>query len=135
MPTPKKSKTEDLDFQLNFYEGILKENPEFVEALIALGEIYTKKGLYEKGLTVDRKLARLRPDNPIVHYNLACSLSLSGNITSSFKAIKRAIDLGYDDFSFMDNDPDLSNLRSDERFAQFIDKAKKTRRFQSQDVK
>ena len=117
MPVPKKQKSAlDLDFQMAFYEGILKENPDFVDALIALGEIYTKTGFYEKGLKVDRKLSKLRPDNPIIHYNFACSLSLMGDITNSFKAIKRAIALGYNDFGFMEKDPDLVNLRRDERF-------------------
>ena len=124
MPVSKQRKNEDLDFQMSFYEGILKQNPDFVEALIALGEIYTKKGLYEKGLKVDKKLIRLRPDNPIIHYNLACSLSLSGDLTNSFKAIKRAIELGYDDFIFLSRDPDLENLRGDERFMEFIRKFK-----------
>jgi tetratricopeptide (TPR) repeat protein len=120
----KKIKAQDLDFQMEFYEGILTENPDFADALIALGEIYTKKGLYEKGLKVDRKLAKLKPDNAIVHYNLGCSLSLVGDIANSFKAIKRAIDLGYDDFGFMNNDPDLSNLRQDGRFEELIKKIK-----------
>ena len=117
MPVPKKQKSAlDLDFQMAFYEGILKENPDFVDALIALGEIYTKTGFYEKGLKVDRKLSKLRPDNSIIHYNFACSLSLMEDITNSFKAIKRAIALGYNDFGFMEKDPDLVNLRRDERF-------------------
>lgn len=124
MPVSKQRKNEDLDFQMSFYEGILKQNPDFVEALIALGEIYTKKGLYEKGLKVDKKLIRLRPDNPIIHYNLACSLSLSGDLANSFKAIKRAIELGYDDFIFLSRDPDLENLRGDGRFMEFIRKFK-----------
>jgi tetratricopeptide (TPR) repeat protein len=126
MPAPKKTKGEDLDFQLSFYEGIVKGNPGFAEALIALGEIYTKKGLYEKGLAVDKKLITLRPDNPIVYYNLACSHSLLGDITNSFKALRRAIDLGYDDFAFMHNDPDLYNLRRDERFSELMRKVKNT---------
>lgn len=134
MAAPKKPKSEDLDFQIGFYEGVVRENPSFAEALIALGEVYTKKGLYDKGLAVDKKLASLRPDNPVVHYNLACSLSLLGDATGSFRAIRRAVDLGYDDFAFMQNDPDLANLRSDERFVEFIRKVKKTRTFSS-DVK
>jgi tetratricopeptide (TPR) repeat protein len=124
MPAPKGRKSEDLDFQMSFYEGVLKENPNFVEALIALGEIYTKKGMYDKGLKIDKKLSRLRPDNPIIHYNLACSLSLLGELSNSFKAIKQAIELGYNDFIFMNNDPDLANLRSDERFIELVKKVK-----------
>jgi tetratricopeptide (TPR) repeat protein len=134
MPMPRRQKDEDLDFQLAFYEGIVRENPDFAEALIVLGEIYTKKGLYEKGLSMDKKLSRLRPDSPIVHYNLACSLSLLRDIAGSFKALKRAIELGYDDFLFMRNDPDLSNLRGDERFGDLMKKARKAP-LPSQDAK
>lgn len=120
MGAVKKQERCDDDFQMAFYEQLLRKRPKFVDVLIALGEIYTKKGLFEKGLLVDQKLSQLRPDNPIVHYNLACSLSLVGDVPNSFKAIKRAIRLGYDDFQYMVQDPDLSNLRQDERFGRFF---------------
>ena len=50
MAASKKPKSEDLEFQMVFYEGVLRQRPDFVDVLIALGEIYTKKGFYEKGL-------------------------------------------------------------------------------------
>ena len=125
MASPRKPKSEDLDFQMAFYEGIVRDNPHFIDALMALGEIYSKKGFYEKSLKVDQRLSKLRPENPIVQYNLACSFSLIGDITSSFKAIKRAVSLGYDDFQFMTNDPDLTNLRRDQRFVTFLEKLRK----------
>lgn len=125
MPAPKKRKAQDLDFQMAFYEETLKNNPNFVDCLIALGEIYTKKGLHKEGLKIDKRLACLRPENPIVHYNLACSHSLLGDVASSLEAMKRAITLGYDDFRFMGDDPDLANLRKDERFFQLMQSFKK----------
>jgi tetratricopeptide (TPR) repeat protein len=125
MASTKKNDLEDLDFQMGFYEGVLQERPAYVEVLIALGEIYTRKGFYEKGLAVDRKLSELRPENPIVHYNLACSLSLVGDIASSFKAIKRAIRLGYSDFQYLTQDPDLMNLRRDQRFSKLLQELRK----------
>ena len=125
MAASKKPKLEDLEFQMVFYEGILRQRPDFIDVLIVLGEIYTKKRLYEKGLKVDKKLSKLRPQSPIIHYNLACSFSLVGDTLNSFKAIKRAILLGYDDFIFMDSDPDLSNLRRDDRFTAFVKKMRK----------
>lgn len=120
MAALRKPKAEDLDFQMAFYEGIVKDNPDFAEALIALGEIYTKKGFYEKGLKIDKKLIKLRPDSSIAHYNLACSLSLMSDLTCSFNALKRAIELGYDDVIFMNGDPDLSNLRGHGRFKELV---------------
>ena len=125
MAASKKPKLEDLEFQMVFYEGILRQRPDFIDVLIVLGEIYTKKRHYEKGLKIDKKLSKLRPQSPIIHYNLACSFSLVGDTLNSFKAIKRAILLGYDDFIFMDSDPDLSNLRRDDRFTAFVKKMRK----------
>lgn len=124
MATSKKKKEQDLDFQISFFEDIVKSNPHFVDALSALGEIYTKKGFYEKGLRIDRKIVRLKPESPIAHYNLACSLSLSGDIPEALLSLKKAIDLGYDDYLFLKNDPDLSNLRQDERFASIMETMK-----------
>ena len=64
------------DFEIRFYEGIIEERPNFINALLSLGDIYTKKGFYQEGLAVDRKLIGLLPQDPIVHYNFACSLVL-----------------------------------------------------------
>jgi len=128
MATAKKPPKEDLDFQIDFFEGILRRHPDYVDVLVVLGEVYTRKGFYQKGLKVDKKLSRLRPDNPIVHYNLACSFSLLGELSKSFQAIERAISLGYEDIAFMCKDPDLSNLRQDERFEGLVQKAKRRKR-------
>ncbi len=115
------------DFEIFFYENILKERPEFVNALISLGDAYTRRGLYQEGLAVDRKLASLRPDDPIVHYNLACSLSLVGNPEESLKELKKAILLGYDDFSYILEDVDLKNVRELAEFQIFFRKLTKSK--------
>ena len=106
----------DLEFEIKFYENILKDNPDFVEALIALGDAYTKNGRYEEGLKVDQKLAKLKPKDPVVFYNLACSYSLLKELDVSLEALRKAIKLGYDDFSYMQKDLDLENLRQDKRY-------------------
>jgi tetratricopeptide (TPR) repeat protein len=112
----------DADFEMKFYEGLLQKKPDFVEALVELGELYTKKGMYEEGLAVDERLAKLKPADPIVFYNLACSYSLVKNTEEALKTIKRAIDCGYNDFSFLSKDDDLTNLRSDEKFKKYFSK-------------
>jgi len=91
-----------------------------VRVVSILAHLYTQSGRIDEGLKMDRKLVRLQPDDPTTHYNLACSLSLMSDLTSSFKALKRAIELGYDDLMFMNGDPDLSNLRGDNRFKALV---------------
>ena len=64
----------------------------------------------------------LRPADPIVFYNLACSYSLVGNIDSALQAIKKSLILGYADFSHLLEDPDLSNLRKHVGFEQLLER-------------
>ncbi len=113
------------DFEIKFYEGILKYRPNFINVLISLGDAYTKKGFYEEGLVLDSKLVALRPEDPYAHYNLACSLSLLGQLDKSLEELKRAFFFGYDDLSHMMGDLDLKNLRKISRFKDFYRKLKK----------
>lgn len=110
------------DFEIKFYEGLLDKRPNFFHALASLGDAYTRKGFYQEGLEVDRKLVRLKPQDPTVHYNLACSLSLVGEIDQAFEELKRAVLLGYDDFEHIKKDPDLSRLQQHHQFDQFLEK-------------
>jgi tetratricopeptide (TPR) repeat protein len=126
MSVPKKSSTDDIEFQMRFYEELLLRRPDYPEALILLGEIYTRRGNFKKGLEVDRRLSRLKPENPIVHYNLACSLSLVGEVSESLQAIRQAIRLGYDDLQYLTRDPDLTNVRQDARFNELVKELRKT---------
>lgn len=112
------------DLEIIFYENILKERPDFVSALVVLGDAYTSRGFYREGLEVDRKLAGLKPEDPIIHYNLACSLSLVGEMDKVLKELKTAVLLGYDDFTHILKDPDLENLRKHTDFKDFFQKLK-----------
>ena len=98
---------QDPQFEIAFYENVLKNSPNFIEALMAIGDLYTKEGFYQKGLQVDEKLAKLRPDEAVVFYNLACSYSLMNDVARARTAMHRAFLLGYDDIAHLDQDPDL----------------------------
>jgi tetratricopeptide (TPR) repeat protein len=110
---------EDLEFEIQFFEGVTKRDPDFIDALQILGDAYTKTGQWEKGLHVDKRLARLCPDNPLVFYNLACSYSLMSHLDEAFAALNKAVRLGYCDTKWLTDDPDLENLRKDSRFEAF----------------
>jgi len=116
----KVEKQNDLDFEVRFYEGVVGKSNTFIEALMALGDLYTKKGDYLKGFEVDKKLALMRPEDPLVFYNLACSLSLLGRVDEALEAIKKAIARGYNDFAYLLKDRDLVKLHRDERFRAYL---------------
>jgi tetratricopeptide (TPR) repeat protein len=113
---------ENLNFQIKFLEELLAKYPNFIPALIALGNIYTKNGEYEKGLAIDLKLSRICSDNPTIFYNLACSYSLLNKKTLGLKALEQAFKLGYDDINYLFRDPDLHNLRKSKRFSSVVEK-------------
>jgi tetratricopeptide (TPR) repeat protein len=107
----KRRESKDLDVKIQFMEGIVRRDPEYIEALQLLGDHYTQRGRYEQGLKVDEQLSRLEPGNPLVFYNLACSYSLIGEVDMAATALDKALALGYRDFKWLAKDPDLKTLR------------------------
>jgi len=101
----------DLDVTIEFMEGLVRRDPDYVDALQLLGDHYTQRGRYTEGLKVDERLARLEPRSPLVFYNLACSCSLIGQFDRAALALEKALQLGYRDFRWLARDPDLHQLR------------------------
>lgn len=101
----------ELDVKIGFMEGLVRRDPDYVDALQLLGDHYTQRGRFAEGLDVDERLARLEPQNPVVFYNLACSYSLTDQFERAALALERAIDLGYQDFAWLARDPDLKKFR------------------------
>jgi tetratricopeptide (TPR) repeat protein len=120
---PEFKKDED-EFLIWFLEGVLESYPDYHDCLMHLGNIYTTKGMHEKGLNVDLKLVKHKPADPLVHYNLACSYSLLGDTDDAINTLKKAIELGYKDVKYLEQDSDLINIRSDERYPGLIEKLK-----------
>ena len=119
---PRRSKSEELlEFEITFYEKLLGAYPDFVDVLIPLGEAYTRRGLYDKGLQVDLRLAQLRREDPLTWYNLGCSYSLLNRVDESLEALRQAVALGYRDADYLQKDPDLLNLRRSPKYRQFLD--------------
>jgi len=100
------------DFEIQFFEGVLKHNPADTDVIELLGGLYTKQGRIDEGLRMDRRLVRLAPNNPTAHYNLACSLALKRRKADAVRALRRAVEAGYIDLKWLREDPDLASLRS-----------------------
>ena len=101
----------DLDTRIEFMEGIVRRDPDYVDALQLLGDHYTQRGRFTEGLKVDERLARLAPENALVFYNLACSYSLTDQFDRAALALEKALSLGYRDFAWLAKDPDLKKFR------------------------
>lgn len=114
----------ELDVKIQFMEGIVRRDPNYVDALQLLGDHYTQRGRFDEGLHVDERLARLEPKNPVVFYNLACSYSLTEHFDRAVHALEKALQLGYRDFTWLAKDPDLKKLREQPVYRQLQKKIK-----------
>jgi tetratricopeptide (TPR) repeat protein len=111
---------QQLDFEINFFRGVLERYPEYVDVLRVLGNSLTRRGRVREGLEIDKHLLRLRPLDALVHYNLACSYALLRQADLAIKALRRALELGYNDFHYLRQDADLDTIRQDPRFRQIL---------------
>ncbi len=114
----------DPAFEISFYESVLKNYPDYEEVVELLAALYTQEGRIQDGLKMDQKLVELEPENSTAHYNLACSLALTGEKQAAVDALHQAIKLGYEDFNWLMNDPDLKPLYDFEPFHAVLRKIK-----------
>jgi tetratricopeptide (TPR) repeat protein len=118
----------DLDTKIQFVEGLIRRDPDYVDALQLLGDHYTQRGRFTEGLHVDERLAQLEPGNPLVFYNLACSYSLTDEFDCAIHALTQAIALGYRDFKWLTKDPDLKKLRAHPSFQELKEKIRQLKK-------
>jgi tetratricopeptide (TPR) repeat protein len=109
-----------LDFELEFYEKLISAVPDFADALRAQACNLTMKGRLQDGLVVDERLVAVRPTDPTAHYNLACRYALLKHREKALGALRKAVELGYRDFDFMQEDQDLDSIRKDPRFRKLL---------------
>ena len=123
---PKLSRREarDLDIEIGFLEGLTQRDPSYVEALQLLGDHYTLRGRPKDSLTVDQRLLSLRPEDPHVRFNLACSLALSGELERACDELLHALDLGFRDFRALQRDADLVEVRKHPSYKKIREKVK-----------
>ena len=119
-----KVKNRDYEFEIRFFESVLRRSPDYDEVIEILGSLYTKHGRIADGLKMDRKLVKLQPSNATAHYNLACSLALSKRKSDALRSLLQAVQLGYRDFDWMQQDPDLELLKSHPAFVALLQQLK-----------
>lgn len=115
-----KERPRDHEFEIRFFESVLRRNPSYDDVIEILGSLYTKHGRIADGLKMDRKLVKLQPANATAHYNLACSLALTKRKSDALRSLLQAVQLGYSDFDWMQQDPDLDPLKSHPAFVALL---------------
>jgi len=105
-----------LELQVGFLQGLLKRDPGYIEALEELADLQMQLGRVEEVVGLDERLKALRPSDPEIRYNLACSLTLSRKFEQAAAELSSALELGFDDVHSLQSDPDLAALRAHPAF-------------------
>ncbi len=108
------------EFTLAVLREEASHHPKNAEALTELANLLARLGRHEEGLAVDLALATVQPGSPIVHYNLSCTYARLARLEDSVRALRRAIELGFDDRELLLSDEDLASLRRDPRFPELL---------------
>lgn len=108
------------EFDRDFFGRILKISDRNSDVLRRQAELLARSGDYGSALDLDLVLAERFSSDPVIHYNLTCSLSMTGHLTSALKTLRRAIELGYRDFAHIEADTDLDPLRDHPTFQEII---------------
>ena len=98
------------------YKMALHHNKNFDEAYINLSTAYLARKKFKASLETLNSLQRINPKHPLLHYNLACYYSLTGNNNLGIESLKQAVANGFKNLQSLKTDPDLKNLRPDSRF-------------------
>jgi Flp pilus assembly protein TadD len=109
-------------FEVGIYEAALRREPERLPILEELGNAYARAGRLDLGLSIDRRICLIVPENPVAHYNLACTLSRMGATDEAALALRQALALGYHDRDHIACDPDLANLRASKQYGEILGK-------------
>lgn len=109
------------DFEFDFFGEIVRRGTNNIHILRQHAELLVVRGDRTAAMVVERQLAQLLPHDPIVRYNLACGLAVTGEVEEAFVQLIEAVRLGYRDFELMDNDADLDALRNHDGFLRLLE--------------
>jgi len=115
-----KAELQDYTGAIADYTETIGLNPNYVLAYINRG--LAKAGLQDyMGAIADYiKAVELDPKLALAYYNLCCVYSLKGETAAALKQLRRALELGFDDFKHIDGDTDLDNIRKLKAFQDLI---------------
>jgi tetratricopeptide (TPR) repeat protein len=90
--------------------------PSDVGVAIALGWCYKRTHRLAQAIDALERAERHNPEEPLLHYNLACYWSLAGNASKALDELTLALDLDADLRSLIPDEPDFDQLRGNPEF-------------------
>ena len=108
------------DSAIVFYKKVLAIDSNYASAINNLYSVYYTVKKYDEAIVWLLKAIKLNAKSNSLHYLLACSYSLNGQLKEGLDALEKAFVKGYKDKFNIMNDPDLNNLRKVPAFAELL---------------
>jgi len=94
--------------------------PGVVDVLLSLAWCYKRTGRIDSAIGSIQRALEMEPKRALLHYNLACYLSLAGNKTQALAHLSRAFQLDSEYRALVDSEPDFDPIRSDPDFQSLL---------------
>jgi non-specific serine/threonine protein kinase len=101
---------------IQIMESQIAKVPEDARARSLLSNYYSQIGRREDAIREMQFSVALRPTDPTMHYNTACTYCALGMKTEALESLKQAWKFGYRDSVWVRRDPDLTILHGDPEF-------------------
>ncbi|HPX19542.1 MAG TPA: tetratricopeptide repeat protein [Deltaproteobacteria bacterium] len=102
------------------YEHVLSLQPDSIQAMERLAIIHSQRGDLPRALYYLQEMLKRDPENPGIHYNLACLYARQGDMNGSLKWLAGAVEKGFSDRGLLESDQDLENIRSTARYRELV---------------
>jgi tetratricopeptide (TPR) repeat protein len=101
---------------LEIMPNYLLQNPDDARARLIYASKLGWAGRKDEAIKEGTKALVLSPGDPVMLYNAACMYVGLGENALAMDALRQAIEAGYTNFGWMQNDPDLVPLHGDPEF-------------------
>ena len=96
----------------------------YVDSYFLRGTAYHALGKYELAISDYNEAKKNDSKNIAIYYNLGCVYSLINNPMYAIHYLKKAIELGYNDYEWIKKDEDWSNIRNSKKFQELVESIK-----------
>ncbi len=98
------------------FSAITAEDPSSGAAWFNLAQAHNYLKNYDRSIEAGEKAAEFPEIRATSLYNVACSLSLKGDVDKALEALDRAMKAGFLDFDLLETDSDLDAVRRKQSF-------------------
>lgn len=102
----------------------IEQRPNFEASYSNRAAAFIAQKKFDEAREDLNKAHSINPNHPVVHYNFAALYSLQNQTDRSVASLDKALELGFNDFAFLQQDPDLDNVRKSREFKKVLKKHK-----------